>query len=132
MADEFLKELEQDAKEKFAEEAFEIDTSKYSERMSERWRIQPLPAGARDKVIRAAQESGTYTAVATALVYQAYKADGHGRRFNPGQVQELLKNPDFLEWISEQIDFMGTFGWMLDMSVADEKKPSEAVTGSGS
>lgn len=134
MADDFLKGLEADSRARFAAESFEINTGSYDSDSvpEETWRIQPLPAGARDKVIQCVQGGEYYKGLATSLVYRAYKTEGSGRRFRPAQIDDLMKNPDFLDWIAGEINFQGDFDWLLDLEGAEEKKPSKTAPGSGS
>ena len=138
MADDFLKALEQDSRARFAAESFEVETSQYAKTApddvsipEETWRIQPLPAGARDKVIQCIQTGEYYKGLATSLVYRAYKTEGSGRRFRPSDVEGLMKNPDFLDWVAEEINFQGDFDWLLDLEATEEKKPSKPADGSG-
>lgn len=134
MADDFLKGLEADSRARFAAESFELNTESYDSDSipSETWRIQPLPAGARDKVIQCVQAGEYYKGLATSLVYRTYKTEGHGRRFRPAQIDDLMKNPDFLDWIAGEINFQGDFDWLLDLEGTEEKKPSKTAPGSGS
>lgn len=128
MSDDFLTALEQDSRERFNAETFEIDTSGFSDQFTERWRIQPLPAVARDKLIKHLQDGEWYHGVAMALTYRAYRTDANGRRFRPADMAGLLKNPAFLDWVAEEIKFRADFDWLLEGG-EQAKKPSAKTTG---
>lgn len=128
MADDFLSALAEDGRNRAAKETFEIDTTNFSDSLLERWRIQPLPAAARDELMTCLQNGQYYKGVALSLVHRAYKAEGHGRRFRPSDVQSLMKNPDFLDWVAEEIKFRSDFTWLLDPET-DGKKHSSETTG---
>lgn len=129
--DSFLHALEQDSRARFSKESFEIDTSGFSDEVpAERWRIQPLPAAARDKLIACVQAGEYYKGIATALVNRAYKVNENGRRFRPTDIEGLMKNPDFLDWIAEEIKFQADFEWMV-MDGDEEKKASKEIHGTG-
>lgn len=128
MSDDFLKALEADGRERFAAESFEIDTGAFGSDSvpAERWRIQPLPSVARDKLISCLQNGEWYKGIATSLVHRAYRTEGQGRRFRPSDIDGLLKNPDFLDWVAEEIKFRADFDWLLDG--ADQAKKSSSET----
>lgn len=130
MSDDFLKALEADSRERFAAESFTVDTAGFpSETVPpEVWKIQPLPAVARDKLISCLQGGEWYKGIATSLTYRAYRTTGPGRRFRPSDIEGLLKNPAFLDWIAEEIKFRADFDWLLD-GADQAKKPSGETDG---
>lgn len=129
MADSFLDELEKDGKRRFYDETIDLDTSKFGEQYDEVWRIQPMTAEARDKVLSLAAQQKIYEAYATGLVYSAYKSDGHGRRFRPADIQKLMKNPAFLLWWAQEVDFVKEIEFLAGGQEEAEKN-STGTTGS--
>lgn len=129
MSDDFLQELESDGRRRFMDETVDLDTSKFDEKFDEVWRIQPMTAEARDKVLKLAAEQKIYEAYATGLVYSAYHRDKNGRRFRPTDIPKLMKNPDFLLWWANEVDFVKEIEF-LQTGEEEAAKNSSGTTGS--
>ena len=128
MSDAFLDALKSTAQERAFAESFDVDTSGYNEALSEVWTIRPMPGKSRDLLLALIQKAEYYRAVATSLVYRAHKPDGR-KRFRPTDIDALMVDTQFLDWVSQEIRFQEEVESLLD-PVAEGKKPSE-TDGSG-
>lgn len=129
MADPFLEKLKSAARERAVSEAYDIDTSNCPDiELDEIWTIRPLPGKFRDAVLSLVQQVQYSRAVATSLVYRAYRPQG-GRRFRPADVEGLIEDERFIDWIAQEIKFQEDVDSFVD-PVGDGKKPSSETSGS--